>query len=53
MFTLRKYNRWLTTATATALVKKNMILMIVGVGEKNIARGTTDPWVDTITGGTL
>ena len=21
--------------------------------KKNIARGTTDPWVDTITGGTL
>ena len=36
MFTLRKHNRWLTTATATALVKKNMILMIVGFGEKTI-----------------
>ena len=25
----------------------------MGVAETNIARGTTDPWVETITGGTL
>ena len=38
MFTLRKHNRWLTTATATALVKKNTILMIVGFGEQKLLR---------------
>ena len=30
-----------------------MMIMSLIITVRNIARGTTDPWVDTITGGTL